>query len=103
MAQEETEFPEFIKEMLAEDEKYETCLSLNVCQDDSSVELCLETGVSTSLERIKGEGADIGLLRCLDTKRVIGCVLPLMKNNLVVHHDGPLRINEGFLKDESLP
>ncbi len=89
-----------LKEMVAASEKYETCMSLHVSEDGKAVELYLDTSINTYTEWIKGEGADIGLMRCQETHRVVGCRLPLKKNNLSVWHDGPLRINEGFLKEE---
>ncbi len=90
------ELAEFLKMPM----EYETCMSLSVNQHSHSVSLYLDTGISTYGEWIKGEGGDICLIRCQETKRVIGCHLPLMKNNLVVSHEGPIRINCGFKKTE---
>ena len=81
-------------------EEYESCMSLSVSEDGDDVELCLNTSVATYSEWIKGEGGDIGLLRSMDTHRVMGVRLPLYRNNLVVHHEGPIRINAGFRKGE---
>ena len=78
------------------------CMSLYVNQDGHCVELFLDTELDYYLEWIKGEGADIGLLRCRETKRVVGVCLPLLRNNLVVNHTGPIRINSGF-KVEDIP
>lgn len=75
---------------------YEPCMSLCVDQDSRSVELILDTSVSTYGEWIDGEGANICLLRCQDTKRVVGVRLPLMRENLAVFHRGSLRVNDGF-------
>ena len=75
---------------------YEPCMSLIVNEEGSSVELCLDTSVATYMEHIEGEGADIGLLRCRETGRVVGCDLPLVKRELSVWHGGPIRVNGGF-------
>ena len=85
-------------EILTAAQKYETCMALFVNEDGSSVELILDTGVSTYSEWIPGEGGDICLLRCQETKAVMGVHLPLYKQNLVVSHQGPIRINTGFRK-----
>ena len=86
--------------LVKEAEKYDTCMALTVNEDGKSVTLCLDTGIDTYSECIKGEGADIGLMRCMETNRVVGVRLPLRKRNLSVFHDGPIKINEGFLKEE---
>lgn len=95
------ELADFLKEAIEESKKYETCMALTVHEEGDAVELILDTGVSTYGQWIKGEGADICLYRCQETDRVIGCRLPLMKRNLSVFHEGPLKINEGFRKEES--
>lgn len=77
---------------------YEPCMSLCVDQDSRSVELILDTSVSTYGEWINGEGADICLLRCRETNRVVGVRLPLLNENLAVFHRGPLVVNGGFKK-----
>lgn len=86
----------FIDEILSEGDQYEPCMGLFVNKHGKSVELVLDTSVSTYGEWIPGEGGDICLLRCMDTKKVIGVHLPLMRDNLVVFYDGPIRINTGF-------
>ena len=83
-------------------EKYDHCMSLIVNQGRNVVDLVLETELDHYLDWIKGEGADIGLFRCRETKRVVGVCLPLLRNNLTIHHDGPIRINSGF-KLENIP
>lgn len=77
---------------------YEPCMSLYVDQDSRSVELILDTSVSTYGEWINGEGANICLLRCRETNRVVGVRLPLLHEKLAVFHRGPLRVNDGFKK-----
>lgn len=75
---------------------YEPCMSLTVEPDGKSVELILDGSLSTYAEWIKGEGADICLLRCRETNRVVGVRLPLLNEKLAVFHRGPLRVNDGF-------
>ena len=96
-----SELGQFLSTMVEQASHYEPCMSLVVSEDGQSVELLLETNISSYLQWIPGEGADIGLIRCQDTKKVVGVHLPLMNNKLAVFHKGPLRINDGFLKDES--
>ena len=91
---------EKIAEMLEEAGKYETCMSLYVCEDSDSVELCLDTQRDVTSEWIPGEGADIHLLRCRDTGKILGVRLPLYNKRLCVDYAGPLRINSSFKKDE---
>jgi hypothetical protein len=83
-------------------ESYEPCATLWIDKESDRVELLLDTSASTYNEWIKGEGADISLVRCGKTNKVIGINLPLYKTNFSVFHtDGiRVRINEGFLKDE---
>ena len=89
-------------ELCRQAEKYESCMSLAVDERGLSVELNLDTSLATFAEWIPGEGGDIALLRCCETKRVVGVHLPLMRNNLCVQHEGPIRINTGFLKTDEV-
>ena len=91
------ELIELIKSAL-ECQKYETCMSLYVSEEGDRVELILDTSLDTYSEWIKGEGADIALIRERGSDRVVGCTLPLLNNKLVVSHSGPIKVNEGFLK-----
>ncbi len=95
------ELAAMLRDAETESEKYETCMALTVNEAGDSVELCLDTSLSTYSEWIQGEGADICLLRCMETGKVVGCHLPLMDKKLCVHHEGPIRINAGFRKDDS--
>lgn len=88
----------WLDDALDECGQYESCMGLFVNESGKSVELTLDTSVSTYGEWIPGEGGDICLLRCMDTKKVVGVHLPLMNDNLMVFHDGPIRINTGFKK-----
>ena len=90
----------WIVDLLKESEKYSPCMSLIVDDDGHSVELLLDTHASTYSEWIPGEGGDICLIRDQETKRVVGCHLPLMNRKLCVSHSGPIRINSGFLKED---
>ena len=92
------ELIERVKEVLADMENYEHCMSLCVSEDGLFVELRLDSSQSTYGEWIEGEGGDIGLLRDIETKKVCGVHLPLLNSKLAVFHDGPLKINEGFRK-----
>lgn len=95
-----TDFADNLKAMMAEAEKYESCMAVSVSDEGQAVELWLDTSLDTYSEWIKGEGADIGLMRCQKTNRVVGVRLPLLRRNLCVHHDGPIRINAGFRKGD---
>ena len=98
----EQESADTLEQAIAEAGKYHTCMALTVHEVGDAVELLLDTAIVTYSEWIKGEGADICLYRCRETNKVVGVRLPLMNRRLVVHHDGPLRINEGFLEHEPL-
>lgn len=89
-----------LEELLAEAGQYETCMALHVDEEGGAVELILDTGIATYGDWIEGEGPDICLLKCQETHRVVGCRLPLRTNKLVVAHHGPLKINDGFRKDD---
>ena len=93
-------FAQFLKQAGEEAEKYETCMSLYVNNDGNSVELVLDTSVPTYGDWIKGEGGDISLIRSRETGKVMGCRLPLYNKKLCIYHDGPIRINAGFRKEE---
>lgn len=77
----------------------DTCMALRVDMDSKTVTLYLDTGCNEFLDWIRGEGADIGLLRDQKSGRVVGVNLPLMCERLAVFHDGPLQINGMFTKD----
>lgn len=95
-------FGEVLMELAEQAAGYESeCMSLTVSEEGHRVELLLDNSIATYSEWIEGEGADIGLTRCLETKRVVGVTLPLLQRRLCVHHDGPIRINAGFRKSDS--
>jgi hypothetical protein len=94
-----TALPDWVKQW-SDGVEYDPCMSLTISEDSNSVELNCDNSVTTYFEWIKGEGADIGLIRCMETKRVVGIHLPLMDRKLCVHHNGPLRINAGFAKSD---
>ncbi|NDC73559.1 MAG: hypothetical protein EBZ62_08980, partial [Sphingobacteriia bacterium] len=64
------------------------------------VELILDTSACVYHEWIKGEGADISLVRCSKTNKVIGINLPLYQTKFSIFHtDGvQVKINEGYKK-----
>ena len=95
-----TGFADTLKVMMAEAENHESCMSVFVSDEGKAVELWLDTSLDVYSEWIKGECADIGLMRCRKTNRVVGVRLPLLRNNLCVHDDGPIRINTGFRKGD---
>lgn len=96
----EKELADELKRCLEECAKYEPCMSLFVNELGRCVELYLDTSLDTYGEWIPGEGGDICLLREHETKRVVGVCLPLLRTNLCVGHEGPLRVNSGFRKEE---
>lgn len=81
--------------------KYKPYASLWIDKDSDRVELTLDTSSSTYNEWIKGEGADISLIRCDKTHKVIGVNLPLYQTDFSIFHSDGVRvkINEGFLKE----
>lgn len=76
----------------------DSCMSLYVDEKNQSVELLLDTSIATYAEWIPGEGGDISLIRCRETKKVVGVYLPLLRTNLCIGHTGPMCINTGFEK-----
>ena len=91
---------DFLNELAKLAESYESCMSLWVDEESKSVELLLDRS-NVYGDWIPGEGSDICLLRDQETHKVKGVRLPLYNSKLSVSHKGPLRINEGFLKNES--
>ena len=81
--------------------KYKPCASLWIDKENDRIELLLDSSVSTYNERIKGERADISLIRCDKTNKVIGVNLPLHQTDFSIFHSDGIRvkINEGFLKE----
>ena len=94
-------FIKILDRAIAESAKYQSCMSLHVQEDGQRVTLLLDTSLDTYHEWIPGEGADIGLIRDRETKKTVGIDLPLLNHRLCVHHDGPIRINAGFRKEET--
>lgn len=92
------ELADRLKEIQKSAQQYEPCMSLFINADGGCVELYLDTSLETYDEWIPGEGSDIGLIRCRKTNKVVGVRLPKLRDNLVVDHLGPIRINEGFLR-----
>jgi hypothetical protein len=85
-----------------ESKKYKASACLWIDKENSRIELLLDHTALTYSEWIPGEGADISLLRCHKSGKVIGVNLPLYQTDFSIFHtDGiRVRINEGYLKDE---
>lgn len=67
----------FFLSLIAEAAAKPPMMSLHIDEKNNSVELILDTKISYYGEWIKGEGGDICLYRDQETKKVIGCYLPL--------------------------
>ena len=69
-------------------------------KENNRVELILDTSLSQYCEWIKGEGADISLIRDRETNKVIGVNLPLYNTNFSIFHTEGIKVklNEGFEK-----
>jgi hypothetical protein len=89
---------------IEDSKKYKPCASLWIDKESDRVELHLDSSASTYNEWIKGEGADISLIRCGKTNKVIGVNLPLYQTDFSIFHTDGIRIkiNEGFLKKERI-
>ena len=85
-----------------ESKKYKACASIWIDKENARVELLPDTSAATYSEWIKGEGADISLIRCHKSNKVVGVHLPLYQTDFSIFHTDGVRvkINEGFLKDE---
>jgi hypothetical protein len=85
-----------------ESKKYKACAGLWIDKENDRIELVLDTSAATYGEWIPGEGADICLLRCHKSRKVIGVNLPLYQTDFSIFHTDGVRvkINEGFLKEE---
>jgi len=88
--------------LIKEATRYKPCASLWIDKGSDRVELLLDTNTNTYHEWIKGEGADISLVRCSKTNKVIGINLPLYQTDFSIFHSHGIRvrINEGYLKNE---
>ena len=85
---------------LEESRTYEPVATLWIDKESYRVELILDTSACVYHEWIKGEGADISLVRCSKTNKVIGINLPLYQTKFSIFHtDGvQVKINEGYKK-----
>ena len=77
---------EFFKSLIAQAAAKPPMMTLHIDEKSNSVELILNTKVSYYGEWISGEGGDICLYRDQETKKVIGCYLPLYINKLYVSY-----------------
>lgn len=57
--------------------------SVSVSKDGASIDICLDNTKSTYSDWIKGEGADIAIIRDQETNRVVGAHLPLYAKSIV--------------------
>lgn len=102
------QFAEYLKKMLAEAEQLTAHLpkpiaSVFICRDSNSIEVYLDNTKSSYSEWIKGEGADIGLLRDQETNRVVGVRLPLYAKTMIFGDGGgKTTITVDLRKDESV-
>jgi hypothetical protein len=76
-----------MEDLIEEAKQHQTCMALTVHEEGNTVELCLDTSIATYGEWIKGEGADICLLRSMETGKVMGCLLPLLNDKLVIRRE----------------
>ena len=85
---------------LEESRTYEPSATLWIDKESDRVELILDTAACVYNECIKGERADISLVRCSKTNKVIGINLPLYQTKFSIFHtDGvQVKINEGYKK-----
>ena len=94
---------DFMKELEEESKKFKPCATLFIDEDSTNVELMVDNSKSTYSEWIKGEGADICLIREDETNKVVGVRLPLYDTNFsICFTDGiNVKLNEAFLKDDN--
>jgi uncharacterized Fe-S cluster protein YjdI len=93
---------EWAEQLIAESKRYEPCMSVFVSEAGQYVELRIDTSRPTYGRHVPGiVGGDCCLLCDFETDEIIGVHLRVIHQKLQVCHDGPLRINEGFLKEES--
>jgi hypothetical protein len=96
-----TTLQEAAEQLIAESKRYESAMSLFVSEEGQFVRLLLDTSRHCYNDSGYGiVGGDCGLLRDMETNEVIGIKLRVINNKLMVGHDGPLRVNQGFLKEE---
>jgi hypothetical protein len=85
-------FAELLKALISEGEKATAHLPkpiafVWVSKDGQSIDICLDNTKDTYSEWIKGEGADIALIRDRETHMVVGAHLPLYAKSLIVGGD----------------
>lgn len=93
------DFQSAIAELIAAAQDYEPCIS--VMTDDRAIEVIIDTSINYYGEHIVGEGFNMCLYREQETNKVVGCRIPLRDNTkLAIFHDGPIKVNDGFLKSD---
>lgn len=93
---------EGIEKLLARLGEPLSCMSVRVDELGQGVDIHLDTSRGSYGEWIPGEGGDICLYRDNETKKVVGAYFPLLNKRLSVWTEGPLKINEGFLRADDL-
>ena len=77
-----SELHEFLQESLARCQEVPPLTSVLVHRASGTIEILLDTKANVYSEWIKGEGADIHLLRDMETHKVMGCRLPLIHSEV---------------------
>jgi len=72
--------------------RYKPCASLWIDKENDRIELLLDTTAATYGEWIPGEGADISLVRCGKTNKVIGVNLPLYQTDFSIFHTDGIQV-----------
>lgn len=73
---------------------YEPCATLWIDKESDRVELVLDTAVCTYGDWIKGESADVSLVRCGKTNKVVGINLPLYQTKLSFSHFDHIKLTD---------
>ncbi len=82
------DFAEWLKEIAATAKDRPPTMALFISEEGQSVSLILDSSKAYYGEWIKGEGGDICLYRDRETKKVVGCHLPLYQRRLAVDCGG---------------
>lgn len=84
------ELAKVLREAVEAAEKVPPATTLYMNHDGKAVELYVDNQASDYSDWIVGEGSDIGLMREMDTNRVVGCRLPLYHEKLIVGGDAEI-------------
>lgn len=61
------------------------CMAIYIDEENGTIDLVLDTSRPVYGEWIKGEGGDICLYRDRESKKVMGCHLPLYQTKLIIN------------------